>query len=254
MALVPINCPDSGAKPIERSRGDRGTLAGRGRRDRRRDRREDAGRVGSDHSPLHPQEVAPRQAGARRCARPHFTAIGRRSPRANVGAGERAAAEILSCAPANLRGARSGPGLSLGFCLLPSSSSARLNLSAVVGPVVLPPGMAHAGAIEFPLAQLNSAGKAGRVPSRYRRAMEFDRAGMRCAQAGGRQEGQANPGPRRQRDRKQNLKKCATLHQECNTAPICPKFSGDAPTGLRDVSRGVVLGGSDRPLEGKKGV
>jgi hypothetical protein len=37
------------------------------------------------------------------------------------------------------------------------------------------------------------------------------------------------------------------VHQTCNSGTTCPEFSSDASTGLRDVSRGGVLRGSDRP-------
>jgi len=131
MAPAPIYFPESGAKAIEHSRGDRGTLPGRGRRDRPSDCREDARRLRSDRSPLHPKGNSQEPSRASRRARPGFQTIGVGYSHANAGASEHAetapvarrvsertvrSAKILSCVPGFLPapGALSGPRLSRG--------------------------------------------------------------------------------------------------------------------------------------------
>ena len=87
------------------------------------------------------------------------------------------------------------------------------------------------------------------------RYLQFRESGCRCAGAGqGVRAGErhANCGPPPARESKQKVKKVRNMHQECHTDPICPDFSGNVSTGLRDVSRGVVFEGSANRLVGRR--
>jgi hypothetical protein len=252
MAPAPINCFDSGAKAIAFSRGSRGMLPGRGRRDRRGDRREDAGRLRSDRSTLCSETNPRRPARARRRALQDFASIGDGPLRTNAGASERAprSAETLSFA-SRAPGRLPAPGALSGPRVLTMSKKAILarivvvsprvarNLFIVVGPIVPPPDLAHVGSGCFLPSPPEREGSASRCLAPQRRA------------AGKHRNRRANRGPHRVRECKQIVEKSVA---EFGAAP-----SG-SPLAARRVARGAwrvpaaLWEGVRSALEGKKGV
>lgn len=194
-----------GAQGSQRSRGDRGKLLRRGRRDRRFNRRQDVVQLGRDDSALRPRGNSPGASRASRRALPCFEAIGCRFSRANAGASEPAArsTKILSCAP--------------GREPAPDALSGQRNSQAAVLHLISPAGRSNFLIVALSIGSFLLKTHAGSVGILL--TLEL----------------------REYQDRPASF-----LPQTGHHGGICPEFCADASTGLRDVSRGVVLRGSDR--------